>query len=77
MQFEVFFDGDCPLCVKEIRMLRWLEAVTERHLGTAGQRPERSRWQLLSQFVQVGIRAPPGCAIFGCTNFGCTGVLKL
>ena len=23
--FEVFFDGDCPLCVREIRLLRWLD----------------------------------------------------
>ena len=22
---ELFFDGDCPLCVREIRMLRWLD----------------------------------------------------
>lgn len=24
-EIEVFFDGDCPLCVREIRMLRWLD----------------------------------------------------
>ena len=24
-QFEVFYDGECPLCEKEIRMLRWLD----------------------------------------------------
>jgi predicted DCC family thiol-disulfide oxidoreductase YuxK len=23
--FEVFFDGECPLCVREINMLRWLD----------------------------------------------------
>ena len=23
--FEVFYDGDCPLCVKEIKMLRWMD----------------------------------------------------
>ena len=23
--FEVFYDGDCPLCMKEIRLLRWLD----------------------------------------------------
>lgn len=22
---EVFFDGDCPLCIREINMLRWLD----------------------------------------------------
>ena len=22
---EVFFDGDCPLCLREINMLRWLD----------------------------------------------------
>ena len=25
MKFEVFFDGDCPLCVREINFLRWLD----------------------------------------------------
>jgi len=23
--FEVFFDGDCPLCLKEINLLRWMD----------------------------------------------------
>ena len=22
---EVFYDGDCPLCIKEINLLRWLD----------------------------------------------------
>jgi len=22
---EVFYDGDCPLCIREINMLRWLD----------------------------------------------------
>jgi predicted DCC family thiol-disulfide oxidoreductase YuxK len=25
MQFEVFYDGDCPLCMKEISMLQWMD----------------------------------------------------
>ncbi len=25
MKFEVFFDGDCPLCMKEIRLLKALD----------------------------------------------------
>lgn len=24
-QVEVFFDGDCPLCLREIRFLRWMD----------------------------------------------------
>ncbi|MBP9113803.1 MAG: DUF393 domain-containing protein [Polyangiaceae bacterium] len=24
-EIEVFFDGECPLCVKEIRALRWMD----------------------------------------------------
>lgn len=24
-RFEVFFDGECPLCLREIRLLRWLD----------------------------------------------------
>jgi len=23
--FEVFFDGECPLCVREINLIRWLD----------------------------------------------------
>ena len=28
--FEVFFDGDCPLCMKEIRMLQWMDRKNQR-----------------------------------------------
>lgn len=24
-QIEVFYDGDCPLCLREIKLLRWLD----------------------------------------------------
>ena len=24
-RFEVYFDGDCPLCVKEIAFIRWMD----------------------------------------------------
>ncbi|GIX00143.1 MAG: thiol-disulfide oxidoreductase [Pirellulaceae bacterium] len=24
-QVEVFYDGECPLCLREIRMLRWMD----------------------------------------------------
>lgn len=24
-RFEVFYDGDCPLCLREIKMLRWMD----------------------------------------------------
>jgi predicted DCC family thiol-disulfide oxidoreductase YuxK len=24
-QVEVFYDGECPLCVREIKMLRWMD----------------------------------------------------
>ena len=29
-QFEVFYDGDCPLCLKEIRMLQWMDRKNQR-----------------------------------------------
>ena len=34
MKFEVFFDGDCPLCVKEIRLLQALDRKRGRILFT-------------------------------------------
>lgn len=24
-QIEVFYDGDCPLCMREVKMLRWMD----------------------------------------------------
>ena len=32
--FEVFYDGDCPLCMKEIRMLQWMDRNNHRILFT-------------------------------------------
>ena len=32
--FEVFFDGDCPLCVREIRLLRFLDRKRKRIVFT-------------------------------------------
>ncbi len=34
VSFEVFYDGDCPLCMKEIRMLQWMDRKNERILFT-------------------------------------------
>ena len=33
-RFEVFYDGDCPLCVREIRMLRRMDRKRGRILFT-------------------------------------------
>ena len=32
--FEVFYDGDCPLCLKEIRLLQWMDQKRNRILFT-------------------------------------------
>lgn len=37
---EVFFDGDCPLCVREIELLRKLDRRTQRIRFTDIQAPE-------------------------------------
>ena len=29
-EFEVFYDGDCPLCLKEIKMLMWMDRKNGR-----------------------------------------------
>ncbi len=31
---QVFYDGDCPLCMKEIRMLQWMDKKRQRILFT-------------------------------------------
>lgn len=33
-EIEVFFDGDCPLCLKEINLLRWLDKNKNKILFT-------------------------------------------
>ena len=33
-QIEVFYDGDCPLCLREIQFLRWLDRRKQRILFT-------------------------------------------
>ncbi len=44
MIFEVFYDGDCPLCVKEIAMLRYLDRtkrnITFTDISAVGFDPE-------------------------------------
>ena len=40
MTFEVFFDGDCPLCMKEIRLLQWLDRKGGRIQFTDISHPE-------------------------------------
>ena len=51
-----------------------LEAIEERQSAGPGPTEPSSRRALALavtiQFVQVEIRAAPGCIIFGCTSFG-------
>lgn len=51
-QFEVFFDGDCPMCRREIEMLRWLDKrdrVTFTDISEAGfdATPLGTSWEAL------------------------------
>jgi predicted DCC family thiol-disulfide oxidoreductase YuxK len=47
-EFEVFFDGDCPLCVREIRMLKRLDEQGRRIRFTDIQAPG-------FDFAQLGV----------------------
>ncbi|MEM7479176.1 MAG: DUF393 domain-containing protein [Planctomycetota bacterium] len=33
-EFEVFYDGDCPLCLREIRFLQWCDKRRQKVLFT-------------------------------------------
>ena len=73
-QFEVFFDGDCPLCVKEIRMLRWLDRKRHRILFTdiaaPGFKPEeQTGLDLDALMAEIYGRTPSGELVKGMEVF--------
>jgi len=74
VQFEVFYDGDCPLCLREIRLLQRLDRRRERIRFTDITAPDfaaeaqtgLSLEQLMSQIYG---RMPDGSLVVGMEVF--------
>ncbi|XZE51449.1 thiol-disulfide oxidoreductase DCC family protein [Planctomycetaceae bacterium SH139] len=69
---EVFFDGDCPLCAKEIRLLRWLDRRQQiRFTDIAAEDFEPSLYQkTMDDFMnEIRGRLPTGQWIVGVEVF--------
>ena len=73
-QFEVFYDGDCPLCMREIRMLQSLDKKRRRILFTDIAAPAfdaESQTGLTQQKLMAEIhgRLPDGTLVTGVEVF--------
>jgi predicted DCC family thiol-disulfide oxidoreductase YuxK len=70
---EVFFDGDCPLCVREIELLRKLDKQTQRirftDIQAAGFSPESVGLTFPELMRRIHGRLPTGELIEGTEVF--------
>lgn len=71
-EIEVFFDGDCPLCIREINMLRWLDKknkilFTDIADPKFDAEPTGVSWQTLMDKIHG--RLPDGTLIEGVEVF--------
>ena len=71
-QVEVFFDGDCPLCLREIKFLRWMdrrERIRFTDIADAGFRAG-DYGKSMSEFMdEIQGRLPDGSWIVGVEVF--------
>jgi predicted DCC family thiol-disulfide oxidoreductase YuxK len=72
-QVEVFFDGDCPLCVREINMLRRLDRGRGRvrftDIAAAGFEPASVGLSFRTLMERIHGRLPDGTLIEGVEVF--------
>lgn len=71
-QIEVFFDGDCPLCRREMGLLRWLDRrgrirFTDIAAPEFDPRPLGTTWDVLMERMHV--RFPDGRWVEGVEAF--------
>lgn len=70
---EVFFDGDCPLCVREIRALRFLDRGRGRirftDIAAAGFDPAQTGLTMKALMDHIHGRLPDGTLIRGVEVF--------
>ena len=69
---EVFYDGDCPLCVHEIKMLRWMDGkqnIRFTDIADASFRPSDFNKTTQEFMDEIQGRMPDGSWITGVEVF--------
>ena len=69
---EVFYDGACPLCVREIKMLRWMDRKQQirfTNIADAGFRPAEFGKTMQDFMEEIQGRLPDGSWIVGVEVF--------
>ena len=71
-EFEVFYDGECPLCLKEINMLKWLDRkkrIVFTDISVPTFSPEPFGKSLDELMARIHGRLPDGTLIEGVEVF--------
>ena len=71
-EVEVFFDGDCPLCAKEIAMLRRLDRrarIRFTDIAAPAFDPGAARVSMAALMAEIHARLPDGTMITGVEVF--------
>jgi predicted DCC family thiol-disulfide oxidoreductase YuxK len=71
-QVEVFFDGECPLCMREIRLLRWMDRrqrIRFTDISTEDFSPEKFERSMQDFMDEIHGRLPDGQWITGVEVF--------
>jgi ligand-binding SRPBCC domain-containing protein/predicted DCC family thiol-disulfide oxidoreductase YuxK len=69
---EVFFDGDCPLCLREIKMLRWLDKrnrIRFTNIAAPDFDPRSAGLSMFELMDRIHGRLPDGTPIEGVEVF--------
>ncbi|MEO8270648.1 MAG: DUF393 domain-containing protein, partial [Aureliella sp.] len=71
-EIEVFYDGECPLCLREIRMLRWMDykqRILFTDIARKGFSPEEYGKDMDELMGQIHGRLPDNSWITGVEVF--------
>lgn len=71
-EVEVFYDGECPLCLREIRMLRWMDRkrrILFTDISREGFSPEAYGKDMDELMGEIHARLPDGTWITGVEVF--------
>lgn|GEM_PF-110764 len=69
---EVYFDGDCPLCLREIKMLRWLDSenrIRFTNIAAVGFDPVSTGLSMGQLMERIHGRLPDGTRVEGVEVF--------
>jgi predicted DCC family thiol-disulfide oxidoreductase YuxK len=72
MRLQVYFDGDCPLCTKEVNMIRGKDTVRAIHfvdIASENFSPEEVGVSLAELMAEIHARLPDGQLIKGVEVF--------